>query len=58
MWGIVIVGLINVFVIFIVIGFVDRWGRKLTLTLGFLAMVVGMGVFGIMMYIGIYFSSA
>lgn len=55
MWGIVIVGLINVFVIFIVIGFVDCWGCKLMLMLGFLVMAVGMGVFGIMMYIGIYF---
>lgn len=55
MWGIVIVGLINVLVIFIVIGLVDCWGCKLMLIFGFIVMVVGMGVLGIMMYIGIYF---
>lgn len=35
MWGTVIVGLTNVLATFIAIGLVDRWGRKPTLTLGF-----------------------
>lgn len=44
MWGTVIVGLTNVLATFIAIGLVDRWGRKPTLTLGFLVMAIGMGV--------------
>lgn len=35
--GTVIVGLTNVLATFIAIGLVDRWGRKPTLTLGFLS---------------------
>ena len=38
-----IVGLTNVLATFIAIGLVDRWGRKPTLTLGFLVMAAGMG---------------
>ncbi len=53
MWGTVIVGLINVLATFIAIGLVDRWGRKPTLTLGFLVMAAGMGVLGTMLHIGI-----
>ncbi|GLR08265.1 MFS transporter [Mixta theicola] len=53
MWGTVIVGLINVLATFIAIGLVDRWGRKPTLTLGFLVMAVGMGILGTMLHIGI-----
>ncbi len=48
-WGTVIVGLTNVLATFIAIGLVDRWGRKPTLTLGFLVMAAGMGVLGTMM---------
>ncbi|CDW60780.1 Sugar tr domain containing protein, partial [Trichuris trichiura] len=48
MWGTVIVGLTNVLATFIAIGLVDRWGRKPTLTLGFLVMAAGMGVLGTM----------
>ncbi len=44
--GTVIVGLTNVLATFIAIGLVDRWGRKPTLTLGFLVMAAGMGVLG------------
>ena len=40
------------------IGLVDRWGRKPTLTLGFLVMAAGMGVLGTMMHIGIHSPSA
>ena len=58
MWGIVIVGLTNVLATFIAIGLVDRWGRKPTLTLGFLVMAAGMGVLGTMMHIGIHSPSA
>ncbi|MGQ7172225.1 MFS transporter, partial [Escherichia sp. R-CC3] len=50
MWGTVIVGLTNVLATFIAIGLVDRWGRKPTLTLGFLVMAAGMGVLGTMMH--------
>src|SRR5690606_41756094 len=53
MRGTVIVGLTNVLATFITIGLVDRWGRKPTLTLGFMVMAVGMGVLGTMMHIGI-----
>lgn len=52
--GTVIVGLTNVLATFIAIGLVDRWGRKPTLTLGFLVMAAGMGVLGTMMHIGIH----
>ncbi|MDI8107008.1 MFS transporter, partial [Salmonella enterica subsp. enterica serovar Anatum] len=41
-----IVGLTNVLATFIAIGLVDRWGRKPTLTLGFLVMAIGMGILG------------
>ncbi len=58
MWGTVIVGLTNVLATFIAIGLVDRWGRKPTLTLGFLVMAAGMGVLGTMMHIGIHSPSA
>ncbi|STQ09381.1 sugar transporter [Enterobacter cloacae] len=44
MVGTVIVGLTNVLATFIAIGLVDRWGRKPTLTLGFLVMAAGMGI--------------
>lgn len=56
--GTVIVGLTNVLATFIAIGLVDRWGRKPTLTLGFLVMAAGMGVLGTMMHIGIHSPSA
>ncbi|HFZ8480472.1 TPA: sugar porter family MFS transporter [Salmonella enterica subsp. enterica serovar Waycross] len=58
MWGTVIVGLTNVLATFIAIGLVDRWGRKPTLTLGFLVMAIGMGILGTMMHIGIHSPSA
>ena len=58
MWGTVIVGLTNVLATFIAIGLVDRWGRKPTLTLGFLVMAVGMGVLGTMMHMGIHSPTA
>ncbi|MGU0056258.1 MFS transporter [Enterobacter hormaechei] len=58
MWGTVVVGLTNVLATFIAIGLVDRWGRKPTLTLGFLVMAAGMGVLGTMMHIGIHSPSA
>lgn len=56
--GTVIVGLTNVLATFIAIGLVDRWGRKPTLTLGFLVMAIGMGILGTMMHIGIHSPSA
>ncbi|KAI3491598.1 hypothetical protein L1887_44219 [Cichorium endivia] len=58
MWGTVIVGLTNVLATFIAIGLVDRWGRKPTLTLGFLVMAAGMGVLGTMMHVGIHSPTA
>ena len=58
MWGTVIVGLTNVLATFIAIGLVDRWGRKPTLTLGFLVMAAGMGILGTMMHVGIHSPSA
>ena len=58
MWGTVIVGLTNVLATFIAIGLVDRWGRKPTLTLGFLVMAIGMGVLGTMMHMGIHSPTA
>lgn len=53
MWGTVIIGFINVLSTFIAIALVDKWGRKPTLTLGFIVMATGMGVLGEIFYIGI-----
>ncbi|SFN07685.1 MFS transporter, SP family, galactose:H+ symporter [Izhakiella capsodis] len=58
MWGTVIVGLVNVLATFIAIGLVDRWGRKPTLTLGFLVMAAGMGILGTMLHVGIHSAGA
>ncbi len=58
MRGTVIGGLTNVLDTFIAICLVERWGRKPTLTLGFLVMAAGMGVLGTMMHIGIHSPSA
>lgn len=52
MWGTVIVGLVNVLATFIAIGLVDRWGRRPTLTIGFIVMAAGMSVLGLMLHIG------
>lgn len=54
MWGTVIIGIINVLATFIAILLVDKWGRKPTLTLGFLVMATSMGIIGNMMHHGIY----
>lgn len=54
MWGTVIIGIINVLATFIAILLVDKWGRKPTLTLGFLVMAVSMGIIGNMLYFGIH----
>lgn len=53
MWGTVIIGIINVLATFIAILLVDKWGRKPTLTLGFLVMATSMGIIGNMLYHGI-----
>ena len=53
MWGTAIVGVVNVLATFIAIGFVDRWGRRPMLTMGFLVMALGMGVLGTLVYAGI-----
>lgn len=46
MWGTVVIGIINVLATFIAIILVDRWGRKPTLSLGFLVMAIGMAILG------------
>ncbi len=54
-----VVGMTNVLATFIANRrLIDRWGRKPTLTLGFLVMAAGMGVLGTMMHIGIHSPSA
>lgn len=53
MWGTVIIGIVNVLATFIAIFLVDKWGRKPTLTLGFLVMATSMGIIGNMLYNGI-----
>ena len=57
MWGTVIVGLANVLATFVAIGFVDRWGRRPMLALGFLVMATGMGTLGTMIHFGIQSAS-
>jgi len=52
MWGTAIVGLVNVLATFIAIGYVDKWGRRPMLIVGFIVMAAGMGVLGTMLYIG------
>lgn len=46
MWGTVIVGFVMTIATFIAVGFVDRWGRKPMLYIGFLTMSLAMGVVG------------
>lgn len=46
MWGTVIVGVTNVLATFIAVGFIDRWGRKPILYIGFLVMAAGLGILG------------
>lgn len=46
MWGTVIVGLVMTVSTFIAIGFVDRWGRKPMLYIGFATMVITMTIVG------------
>jgi len=53
MWFTAAVGLTNVLATFIAIGFVDRWGRKPILYVGFAVMALGLGVVGTTMYAGI-----
>jgi SP family galactose:H+ symporter-like MFS transporter len=53
MWGTAIVGVVNVLATFIAIGFVDRWGRRPMLTVGFIVMTLGMGILGTLIYAGI-----
>ena len=53
MWGTVIVGLTNVLATFIAIAFVDRWGRKPILYIGFLVMALGMGTLGTLLHLGL-----
>ncbi len=53
MWGTAIVGVVNVLATFIAIGFVDRWGRRPMLTIGFAVMALGMGILGTLIYAGI-----
>jgi SP family galactose:H+ symporter-like MFS transporter len=53
MWGTVLVGLINVLATFIAIAFVDRFGRKPILYIGYAVMGGAMWVLGSMFFIGI-----
>jgi len=53
MWFTAAVGLTNVLATFIAIGFVDRWGRKPILYVGFAVMALGLGVVGMLMNGGI-----
>ena len=53
MWFTAAVGLTNVLATFIAIGFVDRWGRKPILYVGFAVMALGLGVVGTTMHAGI-----
>jgi SP family galactose:H+ symporter-like MFS transporter len=53
MWGTAIVGVVNMLATFIAIGFVDRWGRRPMLTIGFTVMTLGMGILGTLIYAGI-----
>lgn len=53
MWGTVLVGLINVLATFIAIAFVDRFGRKPILYVGYAVMGGAMWVLGSMFFMGI-----
>jgi SP family galactose:H+ symporter-like MFS transporter len=53
MWGTVLVGLINVLATFIAIAFVDKFGRKPILYIGYAVMGSAMWVLGTMFFIGI-----
>lgn len=53
MWGTVAIGLTNVLATFIAIAFVDRWGRKPILYLGFAVMALGIGMLGTLLHLGI-----
>jgi len=53
MWGTVLVGFINVLATFIAIAFVDKFGRKPILYIGFLVMGLAMSVLGFMFYFGV-----
>ncbi|ASG64116.1 MFS transporter [Kluyvera genomosp. 3] len=46
MWGTVIVGFVMTIATFIAVGFVDRWGRKPMLYIGFITMGIAMSVVG------------
>lgn len=53
LWGMVVIGLINVFATFVSIGFVDKVGRKPLLIGGFVLMGASMGVVGAMFSAGV-----
>ena len=53
MWFTAAVGLTNVLATFIAIAYVDRWGRKPILYVGFAVMAVGLGVVGTIMHSGV-----
>lgn len=53
MWGMVVIGLINVFATFVSIGFVDKVGRKPLLIAGFVLMGVSIGIVGAMFQVGV-----
>lgn len=46
MWGTVIVGFVMTLATFIAVGFVDRWGRKPMLYIGFITMGIAMCIVG------------
>lgn len=52
MWGTVFVGLVNVFATFIAIAFVDRFGRKPILYIGYIVMGSSMLSLGLMFHTG------
>jgi SP family galactose:H+ symporter-like MFS transporter len=54
MWFTVVVDLVNVLATFIAIGLVDKLGRKPILYIGFVVMVIGLGVVGTMMHLGVH----
>lgn len=51
LWGTVAVGVINLLATIVAVAFVDRWGRKPILYVGFAIMAISMAVLGSILYI-------
>ncbi|MXV36672.1 MULTISPECIES: sugar porter family MFS transporter [unclassified Saccharibacter] len=52
MWCTALIGLVNVLMTFVAIGYSDRWGRKPILYMGYASMALSMAILAVILYVG------